>query len=191
MKHPSTASSIRDISRGFTLIEVLIAVVIFSTALTVLLSFVGTGIGNVNVAKNKLAANYLAQEGIELLRYKRDFLVETAGTPQDGWDSFLQSLNNCTPTSPCGVDGIHPTDTPILCGNGNASCALLVDNVTGAYDNAGDPSAVGWTPSIYTRVVYADGTNDGNYVLIHSIVTWTEGTGTYQVNLSETMYNWF
>jgi prepilin-type N-terminal cleavage/methylation domain-containing protein len=193
----------RQVHRGFTLIEVLVSAVIFATSLATLLVIVGTGIGDVNVAKNKLTANYLAQEGIELMRYKRDYLVETQGATA-GWAAFTGPYTNgngCD-TGSCGVTALDPAVAPIACTP--ATTCLLVTNSesvgNGAYDFVGDflanPSVSSWAPTIFSRYVYV--TQAANFLgatedalVIHSVVTWSQGTGTYQTSMSETLYNWY
>lgn len=182
--------------RGFTLIEVLIAVVIFSTAVAGLLLIVGTGIGDVNMAKNRLVANYLAQEGIEIMRFKRDHFTET--NPSGGWSQFQTLLNTvCTQANPCGVSAIRPLDPPIDCGPNNpTNCTIVEDRnsstATGAYTSLGDPGSSGWPQTIYTRKIYLETpqNNSNDAYIIHSSVTWSQGTGTYTTSMSETIYNW-
>lgn len=181
---------------GFTLIEVLIAVVIFSTSLAGLLSMVGTGIGNVYVARNRLVANYLAQEGIEIMRYKRDYMVTT--NPSGGWVAFQTLLNNtCSQASPCGVSAIKPLDPPIDCGPNNpTNCTVMQDEggilSTGAYDMLGIPGTTNWAKTMFTRKLYLEvpPNNANDSYIIHSTVSWTEGTGSYSTHMSETIYNW-
>lgn len=196
MKTSSTKNNIQETAAGFTLIEVLIAVVIFSSSLAGLLLMVGTGIGNVYVARNHLISNYLAQEGIEIMRYKRDFMVTT--NPGGGWVAFQTLLNNnCSLANPCGVGAIRPLDPPIDCGPNNpTNCDVMVDDsgsgATGAYDMRGTPGASGWTKTLYTRKLYLEvpPNNANDSYIIHSDVSWTEGTGTYTTSMSETIYNW-
>src|SRR3990170_1749725 len=74
-------------SRGFTLIETLVALVIFTTSITVLISVTGSGVANTNYAKNKFIASYLAQEGVEMVRNIRDNAwLDPAG---GGWSKFI------------------------------------------------------------------------------------------------------
>ena len=48
-------------NKGFTLIEVLVAVSIFSISITALMLVLGKGIADISVARNKLVANYLVK----------------------------------------------------------------------------------------------------------------------------------
>lgn len=181
---------------GFTLIEVLIAVVIFSTSLSGLLLMVGTGIGNVNVSKNRIIGSYLAQEGIEIMRYKRDYLTST--NPSGGWAAFSTMMNNiCSPIAPCGVSALRPLAIPIDCGQNNPTNCRVVQNTqgspaNGAYTMFGDPGASNWAPTIFTRKIYLESplNNSADSYIIHSLVSWSQGTGEYVTSMSETIYNW-
>ncbi|MFA6585793.1 MAG: type II secretion system protein [Candidatus Paceibacterota bacterium] len=59
-------------NKGFTLVETLVAISIFSISIVAVMSVLGSGISDTNYAKNKLIASYLAQEGIEYARNFRD-----------------------------------------------------------------------------------------------------------------------
>lgn len=192
---------ITSANRGFTLIEVLIAVVIFSTSLAGLLLIVGTGIGNINVSKNRLIANYLAQEGIEIMRYKRDYQTETHPnvsniSPSPGWTIFANMMTDCDSVDACGVTAVRPLDPPVNCTGNVSSCRIVQHTVgnpaTGAYDIFGSPGASGWTPTIYSRFVYVETptNNSSTSYVIHSVVKWNQGSGVYVTSMSETIYDW-
>jgi len=78
---------------GFTLIETLVAISIFTMSILGLMTVLASGISNTNYAKQKMTATYLAQEGIEYTRNKRDTSVLY---DVNGWDTFKEIL----PTSP-------------------------------------------------------------------------------------------
>ena len=61
-----------DRKQGFTLIETMVALAIFSVSVVSLIVMTSQGVANVSLAKNKLIASYLAQEGIEVVRNNRD-----------------------------------------------------------------------------------------------------------------------
>lgn len=79
---------IKKLNDGFTLVETLVAISIFSMSIIVLMSVLGGGISDISYAKKKMTAGYLAQEGIEYVRNMRDnYVLYTATTPYN-WDEF-------------------------------------------------------------------------------------------------------
>lgn len=81
---------------GFTLVETLVALSIFTLAVLAMMVALGGGLKSVNFAKNKIVASYLAQEGIELMRNVRDRFV----LHENGWADFLAHVSDCQNT-PC------------------------------------------------------------------------------------------
>lgn len=82
---------------GFTLVETLIAISIFSVSIITMMSILGSGIANTNYAKNKMVASYLAQEGIEYVRNMRDNAILYTGS--GNWTSFRNTPYINYPTS--------------------------------------------------------------------------------------------
>src|SRR3989344_755955 len=70
-----TKSASPKLTTGFTLVETLIAVSIFSFSILALMAVLFQGISDTGYAKKKMIAGYLAQEGIEYIRNKRDYYV--------------------------------------------------------------------------------------------------------------------
>lgn len=138
---------LKKISGGFTLVETLVAISIFTMSILGLLIVLTNGISDTGYAKKKLAASYLAQEGIEYVRNQRDNAVlYDAISPSNGWDNFTNaSLASITPSS---------------------------------------PSDSSFTRTIQRTLV---GTEE---VKITSTVTWTQGSGNFNVVFTEELYNW-
>ncbi len=93
---------------GFTLVETLVGLLIFTVAVVALMSVLGSGISTTTYAKQKLAAQFLAQEGIECVRNRRD--TEVLSSPsggQAGWTAFttLIAPPNAICTTISGVTG--------------------------------------------------------------------------------------
>ena len=74
--------------QGFTLLETLIALSIFSITIVSLIVFISDGVANAKFTKNKLTASYLAQEGIEYMRNIRDTYVLYSEDGSIGWNAF-------------------------------------------------------------------------------------------------------
>lgn len=82
-------------NKGFTLIETLVAISIFTMSILGLLSILASGISNTNYAKQKMAATYLAQEGIEYARNVRDNKVLSGS-----WGNFYNLPNDSAEINP-------------------------------------------------------------------------------------------
>ncbi len=88
---------------GFTLVETLVALSIFSVSILGLMSVLGAGLADTSYAKQKIAGTYLAQEGVEYLRNMRDTDVLTDAS--GGWSTFRDT--------PVSADS-YPTENPEL-----------------------------------------------------------------------------
>jgi Tfp pilus assembly protein PilV len=89
-------------SGGFTLVEALVSISIFSTSILGLMSILASGISDTSYVKQKIKAEYLAQEGVEYARNKRDttVLYNSSGR-QAGWNTFYGLSDfNITPSAP-------------------------------------------------------------------------------------------
>ncbi|MEX2052568.1 MAG: prepilin-type N-terminal cleavage/methylation domain-containing protein [Candidatus Paceibacterota bacterium] len=179
-------------NNGFTLVETLVAVSIFSMSVVALMVMLGGSIADTRYAKNKIIAEYLAQEGIEYMRNIRDTYVLYAATGQTGWNSFVSRVTN----SSChNANGCYFDDSSLNYGNPSqpminislTSCSgscpeLRYDTSSGKYGySTGNNSG-------FTRRITAELIN--NEVKISSRVSWTYRSGTYNITLSETLFNW-
>lgn len=181
-------------NRGFTLVEALVAVSVFSVSVLALMAVLGKGVADTNYAKRKTVAIYLAQEGIEFTRNLRDtYMLYDAS----GWSLFETKLttSGCTAANGCFyndsalawtgdstmpiIDTAYTACTSSTCNNG----ALLYNAATGKYGFSG-------TSSGFTRQIKATIVSSGTEVKISSTVYWIQGSGTYQVTLSENLFNW-
>lgn len=81
-----------NVAGGFTLVETLVAISIFTIALLGMLNITGGSISDTNYAKDKIIATYLSSEGIEYIRNLRD----TYNLYQaNGWNGFLNHIQVC------------------------------------------------------------------------------------------------
>ncbi len=179
-------------NKGFTLVETLIAISIFSTSLVVLMSVLGSGINNTTYAKNKMEASYLAQEGIEYIRNMRDSYV-LYEDPSVSWDNFIGALSastsSCNTTTGCGIN-INISDARDYSDYQNLifSCSIL--NRCKLYLNNGNYN-INQTgiDSGFTRVISMTEMSSDE-IKITSEVKWAQGSGTYNIILSENLFNW-
>lgn len=176
-KHNSSTTR----NAGFTLIETLFAILIFSAALISLLAISGRGISATNEVKNETTAYYLAQEGLEVVRNIRDnnFLAIQGGGTGTWTDGFLTNPD-CS-TTPCHVV-YTPGAVPVLAQNsGQLSNEIYVS--AGQYANAGDDT--GFSRDITVQA----GTGQDEYI-ITSHVSWLAKTIKKTVTLQTFLKKW-
>jgi prepilin-type N-terminal cleavage/methylation domain-containing protein len=194
--------------RGFTLVEVLVAIAIFTMSVLSLMVILGGGISNTTYAKQKITGEYLAQEGIEYIRNMRDTYALYAVTDAPngpGWASFrskllLASCDNTT--NGCYFGDLAAADftnhsNPITriaitaCSSG--ACPKLKYDPTAGYNNTtGTDSGFTRTLTI-TCPTPPNPPNDcsnSNEIKVTSDVSWTQGTGLYHAIFSENLFNW-
>lgn len=147
-------------NKAFSLIETLVAVMIFSVAVMAVMGVLANGVSNINSVKKKMVASYLAQQGIEYVRNTRDTDIISATTALDGWGKFNGDLlnNSCMDVCPLSVwaevNGLNYV--PVS----------------------------GFDTSITAKSTSADS------LRIISTVSWKEGGKTQSVSFSEILYNW-
>ena len=177
--------SLKQKNKGFTLVETLVAISIFSLSIIATMSVLGSGISDTGYAKKKMIAGNLAQEGIEYVRNMRDTSVlYHPGGSQAGWNAFMGQMAPCditnNPSKACYFDDqISLTD----CGG---SCpTLLYDSSTGKYNYSSGQDS-GYIRKI--QIIDVNGTQDEKRVL--STVIWPQGSGIHTIVFSENIFNW-
>ena len=202
----------REARRGFTLIEAMVAISIFTVSILGLMSVLSRGLSDTGYAKRKVIASYLAQEGIEYMRNLRDTYVINfdPNDPTAGWNAFKVKIganNNtlCANTNNFGcyftIDpppiGSMNTLTPQSCTSSDGRCTnaaahILYHSITGKYNYTGGADATdsGFTRSIRVTVISNPNIPNSNELKISSTVYWTQGSGIYQLAFSENLLNW-
>ena len=185
---------VKQKNKGFTLVETLVAISIFTMSILALLVVLTQGISDTNYAKNKIIASYLAQEGIEYIRNMRDtFMLYDSIDPQTGWNSFRTKLINasCEAANGCYFDDqnlnyanpAQPMAGITVVPRGSSCPALLYDEITGKYGYAAGVNS-GFTRKISINVVSPD------EIKLVSTLSWAQGSGNYSMVFSETLFNW-
>lgn len=170
---------------GFTLVETLVAITIFTISILAIMSVLGKGMSDTNYAKKQMTATYLAQEGIEYIRNMRDTFILSNANSADGWNSFGTEVSICGLGNPCGFDNsLDITDSIFLCTD-MSLCKLYLEDGNYSVNPTG-------TDSGFTRTISVDTTNldPNNEIKIISKVEWVQGSGNYQITFSENLYNW-
>ncbi len=182
-------------NKGFTLVETLVALSIFTVSILSLLVILGGSISNTGYAKRKIIASYLAEEGVEYIRNMRDtFVLYDVINVDNGWNEFNSKLlsNSCQINDGgCYVDdqGIdygnqsQPMASVTLASCGTACPGLLYNSTTGKYN-------------------YASGTNSGYFrkitmiqisateTKVISTVYWLQGSGVKSISFSDNLFSW-
>lgn len=201
--------------RGFTLVETLVSLFIFSLSITAIIVVTGKGVADTTIAKNKITAVALAQEGIEIVRNIRDTYSLSEANPGEGWADFVDDFakpNACGPNG-CFVNDVQNYEIPSnssnpfafldKCGPGSglfqSGCDFLTREVlVGNNINTGvstlgfyDYSNIHETP--FKRTLYIECVDSSNCVevRVESLVEWRQGTVVTSVNSVEYLFNWF
>lgn len=187
-------------TRGFTLIETLVAVLLLATAIAGPLTIAAQGLRAGLVAKDQLTAAYLAQDAMEHVRFLRDSACLAA--PQDepcGAGTWLGSMATCISadgSAACYFDsrGIAPA-APAACA-GSGCPTMKYNSTTHTYDYSAAGSVVGTPGFVRTVRIISSATNDcaegnGCEVLMEVVVSWKEQGGVQrQVVLRQNLFNW-
>ncbi|MFZ2149819.1 MAG: prepilin-type N-terminal cleavage/methylation domain-containing protein [Minisyncoccia bacterium] len=182
-----------EATKGFTLVETLVAISIFTISILGLLVALSQGISDTGYAKKKILAGYLAQEAVEFTRNKRDtYVIYHATSATAGWNEFKTNLASCELAPGCyyNADNLNFTDNsqPVLdiafqaCPSGGCP-ELRYDSTSGQYGYTGQLSG------FVRKIRYVAGANP-NEVKIFSTVSWKQGSGNYDIELSELLFNW-
>lgn len=164
--------------RGFTLIETLVAITILVVAVSTPISLAAQSLFTAFYAKDQTTAFYLAQEGIEMIKNRRDqnLLVVVNGGSSAWLDgiSLDTDLHVDTPNNAIYTTATCPKECP----------TLVYDGVFYNHTNG--------TPSRFSRTVrVTQDTADADEALVESTVDWK--TGSFQertFTISERIYNW-
>ncbi len=168
---------------GFSLMEVLAVLFIMSIGLIGILSLTLQNIQVEDINKNRLVARQLSQEGIELIRRKRD-------------TNWLQ-IGNCTlmPTSDCWKEDINAgtykidyrylTPTAVI----GISETRLQNYTSGDDINLYVHDATGEDSPFYRLMTISE--PDANSLLVKAYLEWNEHGQTYSYAAETLLYDWY
>lgn len=165
--------------KGFTLLEVVIAVFLIIVGTTAVFVLITRTISIMAVSSSRLVAAYLVQDGIEIIRSIRDtnwIEIKTgsnSGLPPEDWKEGL------TACSPCEVDYMDTTfNDPSL---SFTDQPLRIDG-NGFYN---------YTSGTLTKFYRQISINPGSDILEVTVtVTWEERGKSYSHTAREDLYNW-
>jgi prepilin-type N-terminal cleavage/methylation domain-containing protein len=166
---------------GFSLVETLVAITILLIVITGPLTLVSNSARSTNFANDQVMANFLSQEGLELVQSVRDdLLIPKFAIPPPGgnaWTDFMSTANsnivrNCFNASGCGLDQATNSSGAIR----QYDCSTISDcrlhfNTTAGQRSAYTHVAGLDTETRYTRVITMDDAITGQVEVV-STVTW-------------------
>lgn len=161
---------------GFTLLETLFAVIIFSFALVSLIGITGKGVSATISARQQLTAQFLAEELLEVARNTRDGNLVS----EIPWTT---GIDQCTPSNPCDV----------VYGNTNFLSLEPSSGTNPLYENNGsfrpDSSIAGPASGFSRGLVFTDlGNNQGK---LTATVTWQQKTLKRKFEISTYIADWY
>jgi len=168
----------RSKETGFTLLEVVIAIFIITVAVISIITVIFKTYSYINIAKRRLTAAYLAQEGIEIIRNIRDTnWLEYSYL--DDTNPWYEKLNTCCSGAECVVDY---TDT--------AQLDFDLRPWTGQYlniDANGLYSYLAGTPTKLKRKITTECGPIGSSFAVKADVFWEDEL---LITVQEKLYDW-
>lgn len=161
--------------QGFTLLETMVAIMLFIIALSALLALVRDSVTSAAYTRNEVVATYLAQEGIDYIRNIRDEMVYVNPSISP-WSDFITEI-----------------DTNRSCGTSNGCHLNLYDvnKLTGCpavcQTTIVSPGNKPFIRKITTKPM---GTMGNDALLVKVEVSWLNGTTTRTRTLTTSLYNW-
>lgn len=147
---------------GFTLVETLVAITVLLVGVIGPLSIAARGIGDGLYARNQLAANYLAQEALEVIINKRGAAVRKAQSDDNIIWNDEAGLTSCLGASSgvyCSVDAKTAIVGAADCNDSPnyTACQLVFNNNSYLYQNPSlDPDPTHNIGPIFTRKVHLE-----------------------------------
>jgi type II secretory pathway pseudopilin PulG len=166
----------RNFGAGFTLIETFVAIVILTTALAGALGLAAQGFFSADIAGDQITATFLAQDGMEYVRYARDgarlnghsaLYYERGGSDNANVDCVSNDPAN---RNYCYFDSSRDvtTSVPISCGVSGCP-AINYDKTSGFYNYVNPPSGYSSIPN--SSVVSGSGNVLTKFVRSLSIIS--------------------
>ena len=181
----------KNIKRGFTLIEVLVAVSIVSLAVSAIFASVQSSLQRNNLSENRITAYYLAVEAIEFIRNKRDEngIKNIQGYGTGSSVNWLKDIYE-SPSDPCNgrtctIDS--PANSISSCSSSSTCPNLNYNTISGLYSHSSSGS--GWIGSPFRRSVNITSISPTE-VSVTVSVYWSEQNISKTYNLTEIIRNW-
>ena len=132
--------TVQQKNKGFTLIEVLVAIFILITAVVVPLTIGSKAFAYSNFVRDQSTASYLAQEAVEFVRLTRDN-ASLNPSPSGGWVDFKSVIDECMNEAGCQFDVLPSSVSITAC---NEKCNSLYKQSDGTYSYVAIPESNKW-----------------------------------------------
>ncbi len=189
--------STRGASRGFTLVEALVAIFILALTVGALLTLTAGGFFAIRYAKNDIVATNLLQESLEYIRNTRDSAAQQ-GISWEDWFIEYQSYG-CEESSGCTVNPYHDSAmAPVVECSEDGCPNIKYYSDVGMYGyNATDVSSDGGDaeiPTSFIRTIRFEHEPSGateQYVKVSATMTWQNGIHSKTTTQSIILTPWF
>ena len=177
-------------NKGFTLVELLIAMSILSIGILATFGAVSNNLRVSNFTQDQVTAYYLADEGVEYIHNLRDEngIKNVQAIASGGSVAWLTGIaqvfgDPCFGGVACAADS--PLNTLTTCVGGASSCPFLrIDPTSGLYGYTST-----WTLTPFQRVITVQVVS-ATEAVVTVTVTWTTNGVSKSYSLSETLRNW-
>jgi len=179
-------------TKGFSLVEVLVAIAILLLALVGPMTIAAKGIQSASYVREQTTALYLAQEGIEAFTAMRnDSAIAALGINDKTktWDWVAEAaLAPCFTTDKCNIDyqNNNPVTSITDCSSGDCALYFNINKSRARYFLNGPAAQL--TP--YTREIRIENISGENGVSVKSTVSWNTrlfGSAEQSVTLTTTL----
>lgn len=180
--------------KGFSLVETLVALFVFSIAVTATMAVMSQGVSSITNSKNKITASFLAQEGIEYFRNIRDsYYLSFPEDKNTAWNDFAETLYGSCISDGCGLSLLENYTFSFTVNefyffihncDGNF-CGFRYIPSSGIFIQQDTTGAV----TIFTRKIKFEKLDDNNLKII-SEVSYTQGGKTNAVSSTDYLTNW-
>ncbi|MFA6171139.1 MAG: hypothetical protein WCW77_05770 [Patescibacteria group bacterium] len=164
------------IASGFSILEVVIAIFIITMGLVGILSLVELNLKANYINKNNLIASMLAQEGLELVRNKRDYNFKNGLA----FDANIAA----------GTYAIDPENMTAVTGGISDPAARLKYNTAGyfCHGNWSGGLTCNGANSPFSRLLTI--TKTGGYLNVRCQVRYSKGNSNYEYAVQNQLYDW-
>ncbi len=163
--------NIQNKKSGFTLVETFVAITILLIAVLIPLSVLSKAISDGLFIKNRVAATYLAQEGMELVINQVQSNILGISLEEGDW---LDGLRDCVDNE-CSIDFSNPDYDFKPCPSGSTCGVLQQETEDGLYGVEGDIETIFSRKITIGNIIY-DGSSEA-VIPVQVEVNWRNKAG--------------